>query len=50
MKKTIVKSAKSIIIAVAVCASLALGALSIASGSAEGPVVACDPEFIFDVY
>lgn len=48
MKKSALKSAKSIMIAAAVCASLAFGALSAvsASGSTVQTIVATHPEFV----
>lgn len=48
MKKNILTSAKSIIIAAAVCAGLAFGALSAVSASdpAAQTIVATNPEFI----
>lgn len=46
MKKIIIKYVKSIVIALCVCASLALGALSAVSVSPETPVIATHPNFL----
>lgn len=48
MKKSVLKSAKSIIIAAAVCAGLVFGAVSAvsASDSAAQTIVATNPEFV----
>lgn len=52
MKKNILKSTKSIIFAIAVCAVAALGAFSAVSGSdtQEEQIVAWDPGFIDGTY
>lgn len=52
MKKNVLKSVKSIIIATAVCAGLAFGALSTvsASGSTEQTIVATHPNFSIGLF
>lgn len=52
MKKNVSKKVKSIVIAMAVCAGLALGALGVASGSdlQTTSVVATHPNFIGGTY
>lgn len=52
MKKNVLKSTKSIIFAIAVCAVAALGVFSTVSGSdtQEQTIVAMRPEFIEGVY
>lgn len=52
MKKNVLKSTKSIIFAIAVCAVAALGAFSAVSGSdtQEVTIVATHPDFIGGTY
>lgn len=50
MKKNILKSTKSIIFAVALCAVAALGALTSLSTSEKPQLVAMDPNFIDGAY
>ena len=49
MKKNILKTVTSIIIAAVVCAGLALGAVSV-STSPDAPIVASHPSFIGGIW